>query len=186
MPRRHPNVTICIVGQLGLAIILSSLVSRQQPQFLSLFPGFLVKVIDLKPVNANSAKNGGAYRHSCDEFQNQFRHCRESVFNLYSNESITVMFLTMSNFCFAQQQYDFKDDPWHNSQWYGDTSLFKKITGGLQLNAPPETGSAAIFVASTVISNAEWETSFTMNFNPSANNYLDINLAGHFDQSLID
>ena len=81
----------------------------------------------------------------------------------------------------AQGWYDFKNAPWHNFEWMADTLDFKSYPGGLQLDAPSIKGSSGIFIPSEAINDAEWEISLTMEFNPSSNNYIDINLAGTYD-----
>lgn len=63
--------------------------------------------------------------------------------------------------------------------WIGDTAMFiyHAETNTLQLNAPEDTESTAIWHPSGTMEDAVWETGFLMDFNPSSANYLQIFLA---------
>jgi hypothetical protein len=64
-------------------------------------------------------------------------------------------------------------------EWMGDTSLFvfHPDEAVIQLFAPEEAGEAFLFTKSTAFENAGWEIGVTLEFNPSASNYLQIYLA---------
>lgn len=79
---------------------------------------------------------------------------------------------------FAQFSDDFTDgDLTTDPPWSGNDSKFVASSGRLQLQAPAETGTAFLVTASEAISNASWEFTVHLAFNPSGSNYTRVYLA---------
>ena len=82
----------------------------------------------------------------------------------------------------AQIILDFNDSvSFSENNWAGDTALFVIENDNLRLAAPPETGSAFIYIPSAAINNALWQFQVSFDFNPSSNNYARIFLASYKD-----
>ncbi len=66
-------------------------------------------------------------------------------------------------------------------QWIGKSDMFFVNTelNRLDLRAPEESSSAFLFTTSESISNAEWNFSVTLDFNPSSSNYCLIYLCSN-------
>lgn len=95
-----------------------------------------------------------------------------------------LAFLNTSS-CFAQFTDDFTDGDFStNPAWSGDNTKFAIDNFQLRLQAPGAASTAYLSTASNAISNAEWEFSLRLEFNPSSGNYARIYLVSdHADLS---
>ncbi len=65
-------------------------------------------------------------------------------------------------------------DLFNNSKWSGETNKFIIENGVLRLYDSLKTGSAFISATSKAVEEATWEWDFTLTFNPSSSNFLDV------------
>jgi hypothetical protein len=78
----------------------------------------------------------------------------------------------------AQWTEDFSDQEFHqNPAWVGDLDQFLvDSTGRLQLHGDIQIGEALLHTSSAIQVNAEWTFDLVLLFNPSINNFVEIDL----------
>ena len=78
---------------------------------------------------------------------------------------------------FSQWTDNFDDGNFNNApSWLGNTANFSVESGVLRLTAPAVGGSSYLSTQSEVISDAQWQFSCQLDFNPSSSNYAEIYL----------